>query len=147
MTFINETISEVDKEKFYSFNFKNPVTLDPVKARKWTIDRESNAFLIGLGGQGSEFSEIPMFYAFVWKNDVIMMETFSRGTGNAQSGVELWWKITRIEIPEKLKSDKEVIVEQIKKAFDEYGSFHRRDHVKGVYFDVIAEPVFVRKVK
>lgn len=66
MAFINEEISDSDKELFYSFNFINPVTRKPLNPRKWTIDRERDILLVGLGGQGLESSEIPMFYALVW---------------------------------------------------------------------------------
>lgn len=67
MAFVNEKISEKDKEYFNSFNLKNPVTGDLLFSRKWTIDRKRDVFLVGMGGQGFYESEIPMYYALVWK--------------------------------------------------------------------------------
>ncbi|MBU3104522.1 hypothetical protein [Clostridium gasigenes] len=61
MSFVNERILEADKEKFNYFNFKNSVTDEHLEPWKWTIDRERNIFLVGLGGQGYEHSEIPVF--------------------------------------------------------------------------------------
>ncbi|MEC1641056.1 hypothetical protein P9E76_08590 [Schinkia azotoformans] len=50
MAFINEKISEVDREYFDTFNLKNPITKETLHSRRWTIDRKRNAFLVVLGG-------------------------------------------------------------------------------------------------
>ena len=89
MAFVNEKITaEEDKALFNSFNFKNGVTDQPLKPWKWTIDRERSIFLVGLGGQGYEHSEIPEFFALVLKKDVIIIETFSGGSGDIEVGIE-----------------------------------------------------------
>ena len=55
MAFINETLTEQDKAWFASFNFQSVFTRDLVPVpRKWTIDRERDAVLIGLEGQGTD---------------------------------------------------------------------------------------------
>lgn len=146
MAFVNEEIQEKDREYFNSFNFTNPVTDISVKAVKWTIDRKKDAFLIRLGGQGLEFSEIPMFYAFVWQNNVITVETFRKGRGDAQSGIELFWRMSRIEIPESLKQEKDMVIKLIKEAFDTYGNGINRRHVKKINFEVIKDPVYTSDV-
>lgn len=143
MAFVNELISEVDREAFYSFKFKNGVTRKSIQAWRWTIDRERDIFLVSLGGQGFERSEIPEFFALVWRNNVIRMEAFNKECGDIQSGVEIWWRITRIEIPEILRSEQEIIIELIKEVFDAYGSSHKRNIVKRINFDMIATPIFV----
>ncbi len=147
MAFVNEKIPEADKERFNSFSFKNPVTHEPNKANKWTIDRERDIFLVALGGKGAYVTEIPMFYALVWKNKVINLETYSDGKGNYKSGVEMWWKITRIEIPESLKPYKDQVIELIKEGIDAHGSGYRRDHIVKVNFDRIVPPSFIREVE
>lgn len=146
MAFVNERIPEADKVRFNSFGFINPVTGDCVEPWKWTIDRERDIFLVGLGGQGYEHSEIPMFYALVLGKRVISIETFSWGKGDACVGVEKWWKLTSIKVPQSLFPEKDKIIELIKEAFDAHGSGYKRDHVKKINFEYIASPVFVSEV-
>ncbi len=146
MAFVNEVISEADKEKLKAFNFKNPVTHEIVSPMYWTIDRQRDVYLFGLGGQGSYDTEIPRFYTLVWKGKKIGLQTFSKGKGDYQSGVELWWKITGISVPESLRPQKEEVMQLIKEAIDAHGSGYRRDHVTKVNFDLIEWPVFYEEV-
>ncbi|PYG85611.1 hypothetical protein LY28_03299 [Ruminiclostridium sufflavum DSM 19573] len=71
MAFIYEKIPEGDREYFNSFNLKSPFTDKLLYSSEWTIDREREAFMAGLGGQGTYESEIPMFYALVWRKSII----------------------------------------------------------------------------
>ncbi len=51
MAFVSEEITtEEDKKIFNSFEFKNPLYNELIKPGYWDIDRERNAFLVGLGG-------------------------------------------------------------------------------------------------
>jgi hypothetical protein len=148
MAFVNEEISEKDKEYFNSFNLKSPFTRnEPIEPWKWIIDRERDAFLVALGGQGYYESEIPRFYALIWKKNIIKIETFRNGIGSFSTGVEIWWKITKIEAPECMIEDNTEMVELIKEALDAEGSGGRRDCVTRVNFDYIAEPRYIREVK
>lgn len=45
MAFINEKISDSDRMMFNSFNLRNPITKGTLNKRRWTIDRERNAYL------------------------------------------------------------------------------------------------------
>lgn len=148
MAFVNEAISEADMDIFNSYKLESPFTANLlIEPYKWTIDRERDVFLVSLGGQGREHSEIPEYYALVWKKNIIIMETFSGGVGSASTGVEKWWKITSIKVPESLMQEKDTVMDLIKEAFDAYGSRNRRDCVKKVEFRFIATPVFIREVK
>jgi len=147
MAFVNETISEKDKARYDSFGFKSPFTDEPVPAWKWTIDRERDIFLVPLGGRGLEASEIPMYWILVWRGNVICFETYRRGRGNYQEGAELWWRITRISMPEKLRCDSEKAIEIIREALDAHGSGFKRDHVIKVHFEEIASPAFIPEVQ
>lgn len=147
MAFVNEKILEADMDMFNSFNLKSPFTRKPIEPWMWTIDRERDIVLVEMEGQGYEHSEIPMFYALVWKKNVIIMETFSWGKGNYTIGAEIWWKIRSIRIPESLIAEKDTIIKLIKEAFDAYGSEHKRAHVKKVNFEYIATPFFMPEVK
>ncbi|MBU3104521.1 cephalosporin hydroxylase family protein [Clostridium gasigenes] len=53
------------------------------------------------------------------------METFSGGQGSFSTGVEKWWKIPVIKIPESLRPYQEIIIELIKEAFDAHGSGYK----------------------
>lgn len=146
MAFVNETISEVDKEKLKAFNFKNPVTDVPFIATKWTVDRKRDIFFVTLGGQGSYNTEIPMFCALVLQNEVIALETYSDGIGSFESGFDISWKVTKILIPESLETKQDLIIVLIKEALDAYGSGYRRDHIKKVTYDFISKPLIVKGV-
>lgn len=143
MAFVNEKIPSSDREWFNSFQLKDPFTRKLLESRSWTIDRERNAFLVGLGGQGIYDSDIPMYYALIWNNNIIYMDTFSAGNGNVSSGIEMFWKITKIEAPGNLLQDQDEMMALIKEAFDAKGFAGRRDCVTSVHFDYIATPGFV----
>ncbi|PYG83912.1 hypothetical protein LY28_03760 [Ruminiclostridium sufflavum DSM 19573] len=148
MAFVNEKISKQDEDFFNSFNFKSPFTQnDSIKPWKWTINREREAFLTGLGGQGYEHSEIPEFFALVWKKKVIILETFSGGSGSNSTGVEVWWKITSIKVPQSLIVEKEAVMDLIKEAFEAYGNGYNSTYVRKVEIKFISEPYFIPRVE
>lgn len=147
MAFVNEIISEADQEMLKSYKFANPVTGEPVVPKRWTVDRERDIFLIGLGGRGAYVSEIPMFYTLVWKGKRIGLQTYRDAKGDYQSGTELWWKITKINVPESLKPQEKMLIELIKEVIDAYGSANKRDHVTKENFDLIAAPTYVKDVQ
>ncbi|HOQ01253.1 MAG TPA: hypothetical protein PK604_10620 [Acetivibrio clariflavus] len=82
MAFINEKISEADKEIFNSYGFKSVFTNDPIEPWEWTIDRERDIFLVALEGRGYYDSEIPLFYALVWQKRVIKIEAYRKSIGD-----------------------------------------------------------------
>lgn len=51
-TFVHEDIPEEDLERAYSFKTWNPINIEPIKPKRWTIDRERDIILISVGGQG-----------------------------------------------------------------------------------------------
>ncbi len=147
MAFVNEEIvEEKDKELLASFNLKNPITNELRKANRWTIDRENLIFFMGLGGQGFYQGEIPEFFSLIWDNKEISIEAYSKGQGDRFSGVEIWWKITNIQVPESLRDNNAILIDTIKDAFTIYGRFHRNDYIKRVNFEYIAKPVFYKEV-
>lgn len=146
MAFIKEKISESDRVIFNSYNLKNPITRETLNSRRWTIDRERNAFLVALGGQGIYGSEIPMYYALIWNGKVITLETFSKATGSNSTGMEFYWKITKIEAPECLLKDKDEMMNLIKEAFIAYDIGDTKVITSKFNFDFIASPWFIKEV-
>ena len=135
MAFINETLTEQDKAWFASFNFQSVFTRDLVPVpRKWTIDRERDAVLIGLEGQGTEDRDVPpIFMVLIWAGQVIRIQAYNRGEGSFERGTEAWWRLTYIGIPKVLEAQAATILQLIQEALDAQGTGYRRDIVKAVH--------------
>jgi len=136
MAFVNELISEEDKQKIDWSKFKAWPSSKPHRPWKWTIDRERDVFLIGLVGRGRE-DDHPEVYALSWKGDVIRFEAESGGKGMFTTGVDMFWKIFNIYIPSHLERQRQEIIETLKEAIDAHGATYKREQVKSVYIDII----------
>jgi hypothetical protein len=88
MAFVNELISDADKQRIDWTNFKAWSYSDPHRPWKWTIDRECDVFLVMLAGRGRE-GEHPQIYALSWHGVVICFEAESGGEGTFATGVEM----------------------------------------------------------
>lgn len=147
MAFKYEKMNEDDLKFVQDFNFRNPLShIRPLRLTHWTADRERKAFLIALGGEGYYGAEIPGFFVFIWKNRVMKIEAFTEGQGNFEKGIEVWWKINKIIIPDIFKKDQQIIMDLIREAFIAESRCYRIDCVKNITFDYIAEPSFVKEV-
>lgn len=143
MAFVNETISEADKPKYEAYGFKSPFRNEVLPPWRWAIDRERDAFLVCLGGQGGGNSEIPMIYVLVWKGAVIRFHTFRKGRGDAQTGQEWWWNVLDISTPEHLKPKQAEIFQLIREALTECGTGgFDRTYVKTTHIGIYPETVF-----
>lgn len=142
MPFVNETIAEVDRPKYEAYGFKSPFRNELVPSWRWAIDRERDVFLVSLGGQGAEHSEIPMIYRLVWKGEIIRFHAFSKGRGNAQIGVELWWNVVDIVIPEHLKPKQAEIYQLIREALEQCGQGFNRKYVKTSHIGIQPDTSF-----
>jgi hypothetical protein len=145
MAFINEKITDpADQERFRFWDLANPVTHEPVTPRKWTADRQRDAFLFWLGGQGAQHSEIPGYYALVWHDEVIVLETFDRGQGVPYSdeGVTIWWKIGAVFLPAALERQRKEAINLIKESLTAMDD--RSEYRVKVKFDHIANPIIMR---
>ncbi|CAH1204396.1 hypothetical protein PAECIP111893_02242 [Paenibacillus plantiphilus] len=147
MAFVYEKISEADQGRFQSFNLRSPFNGRPLETRKWIVDRERDAYLVSMGGQGTYDSEIPMFHALIWNGNTINIDSFTTGTGDVSIGIEKFWKITRIEAPVDVREKEDELLDLIKDAFDAKGFAGSKDCVVNVHFDFIAAPEFRLGVK
>ena len=140
MAFVNEEIiTEEDKAYFNSFGIKDPFTGELKKPRKWTIDRERNMFLSSIGGQGTEHSEIPMYYAFVYKNRVLEIPTYSKTIGNRSTGMDMYWEISISRPPKEFMDELSEIFEYLREAFTVYGSYYDNRGIKSVKFQKVSK--------
>ncbi|SBT04723.1 conserved hypothetical protein [Candidatus Accumulibacter aalborgensis] len=145
MAFVNETLTEQDKAWFATFNFRSVFsTRDPIPApRKWTIDRDRDAVLISLEGQGAEGYDVPpTFMVLIWSGQVIRIQAYNRGEGNFWDGTEEWWRLTYIGIPKTLAPQAATVLQLIQEALDAQGTAHRRDIVKAVHIQ-LPTPKFI----
>lgn len=142
MAFIRERLTEETKKKLYSYKLNNPVTLDPLNPFRWFIDKERNMIFLGLGGQGILGGEIPAYYALIWEEKVIVVETFSKAESIDQLTEEGHWYITDIQAPVSLKGKEEEIMELVKDTIVETQQISISGVKKIITFEKTAIPRF-----
>lgn len=145
MTFIYEKVPETDKEKFDALGFKDalhrPMVADGYVW--WTIDRERDAILVGLGGGGGggEGSEIPAFYSLVWQRQWIGFELFGKGRGDGSVGREVWRSLKVVNIPEALRDRQDEVLERVRESLCAKDSDNGRSKVLAYHIEFPA-PAF-----
>ena len=140
MAFVNEEIiTEEDKAYFNSFGIKDPFTGKLEEPWKWTIDRERNMFLSCVAGQGTEYSEIPMYFAFIYKNRVLEIPTYSKTIGNRSTGMDMYWEISISRPPKEFMDELSEIFEYLREAFTVYGSYYDNRGIKSVKFQKVSK--------
>ena len=146
MAFVNESLTEQDKAWFASFKFQSVFTRDLVPLpRKWTIDRDRDAVLIGLEGRGCEGrgDDIPpLFMVLIWASQVIRIQAYNRGEGSYERGTEEWWRLTYIGVQKILEPQVATVLQLIHEALDAQGTNFRRDMVKAVHIQ-LPTPEFI----
>jgi hypothetical protein len=149
MAFVNEVLSETDKERFVSYKIKSKLSgfgkLVPIPS-KWTIDKDRDAILIRLEGMGSHRTgqEIPLFIALIWKDQLIRFETFEEAGGNVETGYEVWWEVTKVLIPKALESETDTIMQLFREALVTLGAWFNPGIV---HIIKIASPIYVQEVQ
>ena len=145
MPFVNETLSESDKEYFASFGFKAPLT-QKLLARtpvEWAVDKENKYYLVCLGGQGYTMNEEypPYYYRLIIDNVPIKIVARCQSMGDFQSGVKMKWYIQAIYLPEELKSfSEEKLLRVVKEAFVSHGNIDMSNRVISTEFGYINPP-------
>ena len=151
MAFVNEKLTDNDKEFISSFKFHNPIgrlnELAPLP-EEWSIDKKNNYYLICLGGQGRLFDEEypPNYYHLIIDNKSVEVEARFKCKGNYFTGVEILWKVQRIYVPHSLNYiSSEKIKDIVREALTCYGNIHKNGHITKTEFDSIAEPFYLRE--
>lgn len=143
MGFVNEKIEEKDRERYNSFNLIGPYTGDKLNSRYWTIDRERDEILVGLELGRDE--DQPDFYVFIFKNKVVKIQTHLKQDFDK----EIYWDLYRISMPESLKEEQEIVIEDMIKAFKVYGYLYDNSTYTPdkIFFTNIAKPTFYKEEK
>ena len=133
MAFKNEYIPETDYEKYDLRRIcgeHNNFTRGYMYSRSWTIDRESDAFLIQVWShREAEFEG----WAFYWKGEWIFFEMDGMGGGGLRPDGSCWYGylIRKFSLPERLQAKRDEIVTDLTRAFGDYcggGVFSRYKH-------------------
>ena len=142
MAFVNEVISEVDKERVNDFKFKSPYSSDLIKPWKWTIDRERDIFLIIIDGAGDKDLLHPRFLVLVFNNAIIKIETYVSSRGNSKKR-DIVWDIERIIVQSDINMDANKVIEYVKEALIAHGNIYNTEGVNKIDFSRIPTPVFI----
>ncbi len=146
MAFINEKLTEKDKEFIASFKFHNPIgRLNELAClpEEWSIDKENNYYLICLGGKGELDKEYPPnYYKLIINTSVVDIKARYQTVGNGKTGIKITWEIESIVANSK-KTD--IDIKRIAmSALESYGNIHFGGHITKTEFDSIAEPFNLR---
>lgn len=132
MAFVNEFILEEEKYRFQ--DWKEALSGFPFIPWKWTIDRERDVFLVGLGGGGGRV-EIPEFFALSWHGEVIEFRGYEQVNGTKEEGIEISWKM--LLDPQMLETRIPGSVDLLKEAICAYGQTYKNENVKNVHIEFV----------
>ena len=99
MSFANEYLTDEDERKKYG-------------SSQVTLDRERGAWLTRSGGGGPR----PEFIELHWQDEEIKMHAYESRTGTSEDGLVITWKVAKMDIPEKLETQRTDIIEMIREA-------------------------------
>ena len=143
MAFVNEEIPEADKAKVDPTVMSIQGWRGSIDSR-WTIDRERNIFMVGIGGGGPERQ---LLYALSFDGEIVRFRAGRLATpinGNKANGYDLEWWVFDFNIPECLQSRHEEIVKIIEEAIlsGRDGSPYDMDSIKSVKTHFNVNPHF-----
>lgn len=132
MSFVNELISEDDKQKIDWTKFKAYSYSNPHSPWKWTIDRVRDVFFIPLEHTGYDDTNTrPDIFVLYWKKTVVRVEARVTGTGEGKFWDTLFWRVSKVDIPVELQSQRDEILSTLKEAFCAHGWLFD-EHAKSV---------------
>ena len=135
MSFVNEEMSDADHAKYIgdSLNIYSYVPKGPGSKRliHWTIDRERNVFLVGLGGGAGPF---PERFALVWNGEIVSLECSSRRRRDERipTALAVDYRVLGIYLTPALMNRREELLALVREALDAYGNIGDRTNVETV---------------
>ena len=138
MAFVNELVSEEDKQKIDWTKFIAWTFSEPHRPWKWTVDHEHDVFLIPLEQPGyNDTNTRPNVFALYWKKEIIRVEASVIGSGEERFWDTLIWKVSNIDIPDHLKIDRNDSLNTLKEAICAHGRLFDIEHVKTVHVEFV----------
>ncbi len=115
MAFVYEEVGEENRELWESIGWRNwgRNKLPFFKSRKWSIDRDREVYLQGIGG----YIDMPCYYDLSYKGRIIRMEKSCRVNTSRVEGSTVPWIIEGIKIPKSIWEEKDNIIQMIREAF------------------------------
>jgi len=120
MAFVNELISDEDKQRFdFSVIRRPPTYLESVYPHHWTIDRERDLFLIWTRG-GGEDDRNAAYFALWWKGNVLPVNLEFTEIGTIHDHIKTTWRLRWIGVPPHLERERTAIISALKEALVVY---------------------------
>ena len=149
MAYVEEKLTEQDKEFIARFQFKAPFGLGSGLAKtpsEWAADKERKYYLICLGGQGWRSYDTdeypPNYYKLIMGNKVVEIAARICHEGTIKTGVTVYWKLEGIYVDKTIDLQKEELLKIVEEAFVFYANIHYNGHVVKVCMDYVAEPYY-----
>lgn len=138
MGFVYEEVGEENRELWESIGWKNwwkkPIAF--ARSREWAIDREREVYMQPIGG----YIDMPDYHDLSYKDRIVRMAVFGRGSGSRKTGVNKVWDIYEIDIPKSIWDDKDKIVQMIKEAFSVYRGGTDEKFINSISVEISCEP-------
>src|SRR4051812_32800970 len=123
MAFVNEYVSDADRRAIdFSVIKQAPLNKDPIDPYMWTIDRDRNVFLMRTGSGGADESEVQ--HVALWLQGQVVPATIRSRYDDRQKEL-LVWELQNLDVPEHLRARRSDILQLLREALDEYGSFYQ----------------------
>lgn len=119
-----------------TMGFVNEKPMTPEGSKKWrTIDYERDAVLKSHGTEPGKYSMGgTRNFELTWKNKKIPFKMDLRKEEKDKK-LHYFWELCKLEIPNALKNEKEVIYQLIQESVTEWGSLYDRNRVGKVHID------------
>lgn len=120
MAFVNELISDEDKQRFdFSAIRRPPLYLDPVPPREWTVDRDRDVFLMWTRGSDQD-DQHAIYFVLGWRGELLPVSLEREAIGAFREHTVTTWRLRWIGIPPRLEPQRNAILLALKDALTEY---------------------------
>lgn len=125
MAFVNQEIPAefvFDPKIFFNPSTHSPLT--PAWARKWSVDRERNIFLVRLRGEipAGGGPNLPGLYALDCDGLVIKFKALQTSSGSYKKGLVIHWEVLKFDLPAEKGSQRKYFQKLIEEALQAYGN-------------------------
>ncbi len=116
MAFINERLTDLQREDFEKRNIKNPLQKDQLLVPNfWTADFERNTFLVNVGSYHDLPEEI--LFIFIHNQDVFLFKLEMR---NIDCETKEWNFLNFKPLSDNIETDENLLMGLFKEALSEY---------------------------
>ena len=124
MSFVNEDIPDVDKQRIDFSRFRHPRGfVSGVRPTRWTIDRERDVFLTWIVYGGEDEQDVE-YFLFGFKGTIFHISLERKYEHQLQRSI---WHLQQFYPPESIRVHRQDVLSALKDALTEYGSRHQRN--------------------